>query len=236
MARPSGLVVLSVLVHGALAFGVGQIEIKKSRAATAIEYAETQKKKPPPPEPTKVEDAPPPEKTARAASHRPAAPTPAAAAPEPAKSTASAVDALPDFGLSLSGGVGGTGIALPAGGAAAPRERVVEKVVRKAAPLAAALPTDDCDEPPAKPKVLTQVKASYTDDAIAAAVEGKVRLQITVDESGNIVDVKVVQGLGHGLDESAIAAARRMSFEPAVRCGKPARATFKLAMAFQLPH
>jgi len=237
VARSSGLVVLSVIVHGALAFGVGRIEIKKSRAATAIEYAETQKKKAPPPEPAKVDDAPPPEKTARSVAHRPApAPLPAPAAEEPAKTNASpALDALPDFGLSLSGGVGGPGMALPSGGGGAAREHVVEKVVRKA-PVAAALPADDCDEPPAKPKALSSSKPSYTEDAIAAAIEGKVRLQITVDETGAIVDVKVVQGLGHGLDEAAIAAARRMSFEPAVRCGKPTRATFKLAMVFSLPH
>ena len=223
-------------MHGALAFGVGRIEIKKSRAATAIEYAETQKKKPPPPEPTKIEDAPPPEKMARTVAHRAAAPVAAPAAAEPAKTNAAAMDGLPDFGLSLSGGVGGTGIALPAGGGGAPRERSIEKVVRKAAPIAAALPTDDCDEPPAKPKALTQIKPGYTDDAMAAGIEGKVRLQITVDESGNIVDVKVVQGLGHGLDEAAVAAARRMTFEAAVRCGKPARATIKVGMTFTLPH
>jgi protein TonB len=233
VARRSGLLILSLLVHGALAVGIGSIEIKKSRAATAISYAETQKKRPP--EPTKMEPLPP-EKAppVHALSHR-AAPIPEPLdAPPPAKAAdTSALDALPDFGVSLTGGVNGTGIALPAGGGA--RAQSVEKVVRKAAPLAAALPSDGCEDPPAKPKPLSIPQPGYTEDAQSAAIEGKVRIQLTVDETGKVVDVKLIQGLGHGLDEAALQAARRATFEPALRCGKPTSATFTLAMRFKLP-
>jgi protein TonB len=131
--------------------------------------------------------------------------------------------------------VNGTGIALPIGGGGASRDRAVEKVVRKAAPVAAALPADGCDEPPAKPKPISVPQPSYTDDAQAAAVEGKVRVQLTVDETGTVIDVKLIQGLGHGLDEAALQAARKAIFEPALRCGRPARATFTIAMRFKLP-
>ena len=225
-------------MHGALGVSVASIEIKKSRASTAISYAETQKKKQPP-EPTKVLDAPP-EKTppARALARR-AAPAvePEAAPPPKAADTPAAFDGLPDFGVSLTGGINGTGIALPVGGGGSPRaqQRTIEKVVRKAAPLAAALPSDGCDEPPAKPKSISVSTPGYTDDAIAAAVEGKVRVQLTVDETGKVVDVKLIAGLGHGLDEAALAAARRATFEPALHCGKPTRATFTIAMRFKLP-
>jgi protein TonB len=221
-------------VHGALAVGVGSIEIKKSRAATAIEYAETRKKKPP--EPAKV-DPTPPEKAppCRALAHRAAAPPPAAEPPPPKAVENQALDALPDFGVSLTGEVNGTGVALPLGGGSPPREQAVEKGVRKAAPVAAALPSDGCDEPPAKPKPISVPQPAYTDDAQTAAVEGKVRVQLTVDESGKVIDVKLIQGLGHGLDEAALQAARRATFEPALRCGRPARATFTIAMRFKLP-
>ena len=226
-------------MHGALGMGVASIEIKKSRASTAISYAETQKKKKPP-EPTKV-DPTPPEKTppARALARR-ALPTPAEAeAPPPPKAadTPAAFDGLPDFGVSLTGGVNGTGIALPVGnGGSQPRERSVEKVVRKAAaPVAAALPSDGCDEPAAKPKPISVPQPGYTDEAQAAAVEGKVRVQLTVDETGKVVDVKLIAGLGHGLDEAALAAARRATFEPALHCGKPTQATFTISMRFKLP-
>ena len=236
MARRSGLFIASLVVHGALGAGVASIEIKKSRASTAISYAESQKKKKPP-EPTKV-DPTPPEKTppARALARR-AAPAPAEAeAPLPKAADNPAFDGLPDFGVSLTGGVNGTGIALPTGGGGPPREqRTVEKVVRKAAPVAAALPSDGCDEPPAKPKPISVQQPGYTDDAIAAAVEGKVRVQLTVDETGKVVDVKLIAGLGHGLDEAALAAARRSTFEPAMHCGKPSQATFTISMRFKLP-
>ncbi len=225
-------------MHGALGAGVASIEIKKSRASTAISYAETQKKKKPP-EPTKI-DPTPPEKTppARALARR-AAPAPAPAdAPPPPKpaDTPPAFEGLQDFGVSLSGGVNGTGMALPIGGGGPPRERTVEKVVRKAAaPVAAALPSDGCDEPAAKPKPISTPQPGYTDDALAAAIEGKVRVQLTVDETGKVIDVKLISGLGHGLDEAALAAARRATFEPALRCGKPTQATFSIAMRFKLP-
>jgi len=234
--RRSGLLGLSLLVHGALGVGVASIEIKKSRASTAISYAENQKKKKPP-EPTKVEEAPPEKAPPRALTRRAAPPPVEAEAPPPkAADTPAAFDGLADFGVSLTGGVNGTGIALPVGGGGPPREqRTVEKVVRKAAPVAAALPSDGCDEPPAKPKQLSVVHPAYTDDAIAAAVEGKVRVQITVDETGKVVDVKLIAGLGHGLDEAALAAARRTTFEPAMRCGKPTPSTFTMGMRFKLP-
>jgi TonB family protein len=228
------LFVVSLLFHGSLAVAIGSIEIKKSRAATAISYAETQKKKPP--APAKIEQAPaekaPP---ARALAHRAAATPAPDDTPPPAKAAAAALDGLPDFGVSLSGGVNGTGIALPVGGGGSARERPVDKVFHKAAPVAAALPSDGCDDPPAKPKPISVPQPGYTPDAQAAAIEGKVRVQITVDETGKVVDVKLLQGLGHGLDEAALLAARSATFEPALHCGKPTRATFTLGMRFKLP-
>ena len=234
MARRSGLLILSLVVHGALAIGVGSIEIKKSRASTAISYAETKKKKPP--EPAKVDPTPPEKQPPRALAHRAAAPAPAEAEPPPkAAENLAAFDGLPDFGVSLTGGINGTGIALPLGGGGPARERPVEKVLRKAAPVAAALPTDGCDDPPSKPKPISVPQPGYTEDAQAAAVEGKVRVQLTVDETGKVIDVKLIAGLGHGLDEAALAAARRATFEPALHCGKPTQATFTISMRFKLP-
>jgi len=57
-------------------------------------------------------------------------------------------------------------------------------------------------------------------------------VELTVDETGRVVEVRVLQGLGYGLDEAALAAARSATFEPALRCGKPSRATFTISMRF----
>jgi protein TonB len=102
----------------------------------------------------------------------------------------------------------------------------------KRALTAAAAPLDECSEPPAKPKPTSVPQPSYTDQARAAGIEGKVRVELTVDESGRVVSVRVISGLGHGLDEAAVAAAQRATFQPAIRCGKPARATFTISMRF----
>ncbi len=126
-----------------------------------------------------------------------------------------------------NGGTGG--IAVPVGrpAAAAPVTTTTKTLSRPARAQA-----DACDEPPAKPKLLSRPTPAYTDEARAASIAGKVRVEITVDEQGRVVSVRVLQGLGYGLDEAAIAAARGMTFEPAVRCGKVASATFKVGFNF----
>jgi protein TonB len=231
-------IAFSLVVHGALAFGVGELEVKKSHAATAIEFAEAKKpaKKPPPakidPPPRKPE---PPAREKRAAA--PKAPAEAPPPPTDAPPPTAAANDLPDFGLSLSGGVDGTGIALPVGNST--RQPAVGPA-KAAAPKrlsAVAAPThalDPCEEPPAKPKPKSVPQPVGTEAARAAGVEGKVRVQLTVDETGRVVSVLLLQGLGYGLDEAALAAARQAEFEPAVRCGKPTRATFNISMRFTL--
>ena len=210
----------SLVAHVAVAVGIDGIDGKQSRAATSIEIAEVKKpaKKEPPP-PAKI-DPPrkpePPSRERRATNAKPSeAPPPEA----PVKAAAPIAD-LPDFGLSLSGGIDGTGVALPGGGAGGPRQAVPAKVAPRR--LAALDPqsrvVDSCDEPAAKPKPRSVPQPVGTEAARAAGVEGKVRVQLTVDETGRVVDVKLLQGLGYGLDEAALAAAKRAEFEPAVRC------------------
>jgi periplasmic protein TonB len=236
----TSFIAFSLVVHGAFAFGIGELEVKKSHAATAIEFAQTKKpaKKPPPAkiEPPSRKPEPPAREKRAAAPQAPAeAPPPPADTPPP---TAAGSD-LPDFGLSLSGGVDGTGIALPVGGSArgAPRAANATKAApKRLMPVAAAAAAglDPCEEPPAKPKPRSVPQPAGTEAARAAGVEGKVRVQLTVDETGRVVDVKLLQGLGYGLDEAALAAARQAEFEPAVRCGKATRATFNISMRFTL--
>lgn len=239
MARRTLLVGFSVILHGAFAVGIGNIEVSKSVAATAIEIAETPKKaKAPPPPPARVDPDPPKPEKRRASVNKPAAlpPPEAPPPPSPAKAAAETMDALPDFGLSLSGGVEGTGVAVPAApiAGAAPKANAGPVVRKSLSAAPAALPVDSCDEPPAKPRPRSVPQAAYTDQARAASIEGKVRVQLTVDETGRVVDVKLLQGLGYGLDEAALLAARQASFEPAIRCGKATRATFNISMRFTL--
>lgn len=217
----------SLLLHGALVVALGGIRATVASAATAIEVVETTKPEPPPP--AKVEPPPPEPVTPREAP-RAAVAKPAAAPPPEAAPAADNLAALPDFGLELSGGGGGPGLAVPRGAAPAPAATPTTKTLQRApAPSRAA---DACDEPPAKPKLVKLPQPAYTDEARAAGIEGKVRLEISVDEAGKVVDVKPLTSLGHGLDEAAVAAARAATFEAAVRCGRPSRSTFTVSIRF----
>lgn len=230
--RSSTLFTVSFLAHGAMWIVTGGLEAKSHRLPTSIQMTEVKKKKPP--EKTKVEEkkpeAPKPKPKAQKAPE--AEPLPQAEAPK------APLEALPDFGLSLSGGVGGDGIALPANGPIAAKptaqkaapEKVVKRTLSPVGPSTTA--GDACDEPPTKPRPINVPQPAVTESARAAGVEGKVRVELTVDETGKVVAVRVLQGLGYGLDEAALAAARSATFEPALRCGKATRATFTISMRF----
>ena len=68
-------------------------------------------------------------------------------------------------------------------------------------------------------RITAKPKAGYTDDARANNVEGAVRLKVTLLANGQVGSITVVDGLPDGLTEQAIAAARRLKFEPATKDG-----------------
>jgi periplasmic protein TonB len=61
----------------------------------------------------------------------------------------------------------------------------------------------------------------YTEEAKQAAIEGTVVLDLVVGADGRVREVRVVSGLGHGLTEAAIAAARSCRFSPGERNDVP---------------
>ena len=92
-----------------------------------------------------------------------------------------------------------------------------------------------CDKPLVKARPLDEPHASYTDEAAAAQIEGTVRIEISVDAHGVVSGVRVLQGLGFGLDDRALRAAEALHFTAAERCGVAEASTVKLAIRFQLP-
>jgi protein TonB len=92
---------------------------------------------------------------------------------------------------------------------------------------------ETCTEPPVRPKRKLPVSRKYTMQARQAEIEGVVRVEVTVDESGRVLSARIVSGLGYGLDESALAAAKATTFEPAKRCGKPVMGTTILPFRFE---
>lgn len=232
MSLRAALIGGSFVAHGAMVVALGAIRTPAQRIVTAIEVTETARSAPPPEPPR---EAPPPSEEPevkapiKAASRASERLQPDSAPTLPTAALAS----LPDFGLELSGGAAGAGLAVapPAGGGrGSPGDGSVHRTLAQAAP--ATRPTDPCDERPAKPRLVNLPQPAYTAEARAAGVEGKIRVQVTVDESGKVVDARVVTSLGHGLDDAAVEAARAATFEAAVRCGRPSRSTFTIAMRF----
>jgi periplasmic protein TonB len=235
VTRASLLYLASFGAHAALAAGV--VSLKGARtyddvSVAVFEKAKAEPAKPKPPPPLPPED-PKPAAKAKAAAPKPAVAKPVDA-PPPAPAGGTGGD-IPDFGLSLGGATGGGGLALPAGGpkvdaAPASTVQVSKKLLGAPAPPA----PEACSDPPTKPKVLSITQPAYTADAREASIAGRVRVELSVDATGHVSSARVLEGLGHGLDEAALACARAATFEPGTRCGKAAPATFVIAMRFAL--
>ena len=82
--------------------------------------------------------------------------------------------------------------------------------------------------------MLREVKPDYSEDARRRNIEGDVVMEIVVRHDGSVGEVRVLQGLGHGLDERAIAAVRQWRFSPATRKGAPVDVMVEVAMEFKL--
>ena len=255
MRWATGGVILSVALHVGAAAGLWRIPRNIHTGPTSITMADGQKPKPKkddakkddakkdeakkdePPKPITAPEAP----AKRAATPKPSPaqntpppPPPAAAAAPVAQ--APSLAALPDLGLSFgnAGGPGGMAIAAAAPGAASDTAARPKPADAPRGVLPKPKGDDDCAEAEVKPKPVSVPQGTYTAAAQAAGVEGKVRLKLQIDESGNVVSVTVVQGLGSGLDESAIVAAKRGKFTPAQRCGRAVAGSTVFSMRFAL--
>ena len=82
--------------------------------------------------------------------------------------------------------------------------------------------------------VLSKPLPQYTSEAREMHIEGDVTLEVRFTATGEVEVLRVVNGLGHGLDEQARLAAQRIRFKPATRDGKPVDQISVIHVAFQL--
>jgi TonB family protein len=82
------------------------------------------------------------------------------------------------------------------------------------------------------PLVLIHPAAIYTDEARKGRIEGDVIVQAYFDEEGKATPLKVVKGLGYGLDEKALEALYWWRFSPALRNGLPVSAVAEIEVPF----
>ena len=74
----------------------------------------------------------------------------------------------------------------------------------------------------------------YTDEARNARIEGTVSLELEFTASGDVRVLRVVRGLGHGLDEAAQRAALRIRFKPAQSDSGPVDSRATVHITFRL--
>lgn len=93
------------------------------------------------------------------------------------------------------------------------------------------------DEPP-KPIggfAAIQKALKYPEIARKVGIEGRVIVQVLVDEKGNVRDTKVLKGLGHsGMDEAAVEAIRSVKWKPAKQRDKPVAVWVSIPVIFKL--
>jgi TonB family protein len=84
------------------------------------------------------------------------------------------------------------------------------------------------------PRLLKEVRADYTEEARQRNLTGEVVLEIVVRRDGSVGDVRILQGLGSGLNDKAVQAVRQWRFAPAQRQGAPVDVIVEVAVEFRL--
>jgi TonB family protein len=83
-------------------------------------------------------------------------------------------------------------------------------------------------------EILSKPTPVYTEEARTKRIEGEVLLEVVFEASGKLRVLRIVRGLGHGLDDSAVHAAEQIRFKPALRDGQPSDSTAVVHIIFQL--
>ena len=74
----------------------------------------------------------------------------------------------------------------------------------------------------------------YTEEARRAKTQGTCTLFLIVDAAGQPRDIRVVHGLGFGLDAKAIEAVKQWRFDPSLKDGKPVSVQISIEVEFKL--
>ena len=84
------------------------------------------------------------------------------------------------------------------------------------------------------PQLLSKVDPTYSAVAREALYGGMVVIQLVVDTNGAPRDLRVIRGLGLGLDERALDAVKQWTFQPGMKEGKPVNVRATVQVNFRL--
>jgi TonB family protein len=132
----------------------------------------------------------------------------------------------------------GNGIAQPGQGDGRSNGRGVQSVNFGAQEVGPGTVKHQVESGPATTQVeiIFKPKPVYTQDARQLKIEGEVLVEVMFEASGQLHVIRVVRGLGHGLDESAMAAAGQVRFKPALRNGVPVDSAAVVHVVFELAY
>jgi len=84
------------------------------------------------------------------------------------------------------------------------------------------------------PQAISAPDPDYTEEARQAKKQGTCILWLIVDSTGHPRDIRVVRGLGLGLDAKAVEAVRQWRFQPSLKDGKPVDVQISVEVEFHL--
>jgi periplasmic protein TonB len=84
------------------------------------------------------------------------------------------------------------------------------------------------------PQAISAPDPEYTEEARRAKTQGTCVLWLIVDATGRPRDIRVVRGLGFGLDAKALEAVRQWRFQPSLKDGKPVDVQISVEVDFRL--
>lgn len=78
-------------------------------------------------------------------------------------------------------------------------------------------------------------KISYPEEAKENNIEGRVKILVFIDRDGEVIDAQVLEGIGHGCDESARLAVFYHRFKPGLIKGQRVKVQMEIPIEFKLP-
>jgi TonB family protein len=84
------------------------------------------------------------------------------------------------------------------------------------------------------PKLLSKVEPQYTEEARLAKYQGTVVVATDIGTDGTAQSMRVVRGLGLGLDEEALKAISQWKFQPGAKDGEPVAVRATIEVNFRL--
>ena len=133
----------------------------------------------------------------------------------------------------------GNGVAIPPSGGGRPAGSVQSSGFSNQNDQVIEAPKKKADDAQAVESVviLSKPKPAYSAEALKLNLEGEVLLDVIFPASGGEVHVnRVVKGLGHGLDESAIRAAEQIKYKPALSNGHPVDFPAVIHIVFEMAY